>query len=82
MRLFMTRARVDTPVSPGGSSIAVPPSDLTDTERNSELELFRSIDLLEEAGRRCGLLPRSSEPGSLKTALVLKTMQQNLLLAP
>ncbi|MDP8980806.1 MAG: Wzz/FepE/Etk N-terminal domain-containing protein [Acidobacteriota bacterium] len=80
MRLFITRSRVDLPISPGGGTVGTVPGDVTDGEVNSELELLKSTDLLENVARSCGLLKAGGD--SRQAALVLKNMQRDLKVMP
>jgi uncharacterized protein involved in exopolysaccharide biosynthesis len=82
MRLFITRSRVDLPISPGGGTVGSIPGDVTDGEVNSELELLKSADLLENLAKACGLLPAGPSADSRSAALVLKAMQRDLKAMP
>jgi uncharacterized protein involved in exopolysaccharide biosynthesis len=76
MRLYMTRSRVDAPVSAGERPIeAAQPTDLSEVEVNSELELLKSNELVEQAARETGLL---SSHGAMASALVMRSIQKNL----
>jgi uncharacterized protein involved in exopolysaccharide biosynthesis len=80
MRLFITRSRVDLPISPGGGTVGAAPGDVTDGEVNSELELLKSTDLLENVAKACGLLKAGGD--SRQAALVLKNIQKDLKVMP
>lgn len=81
MRLFMTRSRVDAPVTAGDrGAAAAAPGELSEAEINSELELLKSNDLLETAARASGVLPAQGKGSgsAVATALALKNIQKNL----
>jgi uncharacterized protein involved in exopolysaccharide biosynthesis len=55
MKILVKRERVDAPVSPGRDAVMSSPSDVTEEELNSEVELLKSRDLLENVVVTCNL---------------------------
>lgn len=78
LRLYVTRARVDAPVSAGGAAVSSVPSDLSDAEINSELELLRTPQLVERAAADAGLFPPEAARDAVKHATVLKKILADL----
>lgn len=78
MRLLMTRSRVDAPVS-AGERPAEPAAmnDLSEADVNSEIELIKSNDLLEDAARASALLP-AHDDSPVETAQIVRALQKNL----
>jgi uncharacterized protein involved in exopolysaccharide biosynthesis len=55
IEILVKRARVDAAVSPGRDSVMAGPSEVTEEELNSEVELLKSHDLLEKVVVACNL---------------------------
>src|ERR1700691_5579864 len=55
MEILVKRARVDAAVSPGQDAVVSNPSEVTEEELNSEVELLKSRDLLENVVVSCDL---------------------------
>jgi len=55
MKILVKRERMDAPVSPGRDTTISGPSDVTEEELNSEVELLKSRDLLENVVVTCNL---------------------------
>lgn len=80
MRLYITRSRVDAPVSAGERAPQSPAtSELSEADVNFELELLKSNDLMEQAARASGVLAATGpESGPVGTAMALKKIQKDL----
>src|ERR1700686_5316905 len=55
MKILVKRERVDAAVSPGRDAVISNPGGVTEEERNSEVELLKSRDLLEKVVVTCNL---------------------------
>lgn len=72
LRLFVTRSRVDAPVTAGGGAVGQTQADLTDADVNSELELLKTPQLIERAAQEAGLLPSDASADPVKRATISK----------
>jgi uncharacterized protein involved in exopolysaccharide biosynthesis len=72
LRLFVTRSRVDAPVSASSGAPGSVPPDLTDTEVNSELELLKTPQIVELAAQEVGLFPADTSANPVKRARTLR----------
>jgi uncharacterized protein involved in exopolysaccharide biosynthesis len=76
MKILVKRERVDAAVSPGQGTAIANPGDVTEEELNSEVELLKSRDLLENVVVSCNL--QDSRPSAIwrrlfPTAVALAT---------
>jgi uncharacterized protein involved in exopolysaccharide biosynthesis len=72
LRLFVTRSRVDAPVSASGGAVGSVASDLSDAEVNSELELLKTPQLIDRAALEAGLFEDDATFNPVKHATALK----------
>jgi uncharacterized protein involved in exopolysaccharide biosynthesis len=93
MKILVQRDRVNPPVSSASSTdIPVMASSVTEEDINSEVELIKSQDLLQEIVEECGLakppsflarlfVPNAKDPG-YRVAKAVQRMESDLTVAP
>jgi len=84
LKLFLKRERVDAPVT-SERGISGPRIEVSESEINSEIELFRDRDLLEKAVEACGLMPAGAsgpEEGRKLLTEAARDLDRDLKIGP
>jgi uncharacterized protein involved in exopolysaccharide biosynthesis len=91
MKFLVKRERADTIVSADPHATPQGPTQVTEDELNSEVELLKSRDLLEQVARAAGLIADTrtstgggspAQPDAATVARVVRRLETNLRIAP
>jgi uncharacterized protein involved in exopolysaccharide biosynthesis len=78
MKILVKRERVDPAVSSNKATLFETHSEVTEEQVQSEVELFKSRDLLERVVKECGLVPGESGKTLNHSSTALATAVRNL----
>jgi uncharacterized protein involved in exopolysaccharide biosynthesis len=81
MKFLVKRERAETIVSPDSNSVAQNPTEVTEDELNSEVEVLRGHDLLSQVASSAGLVAAGDNQAA-ETAKALSGLQKALRISP
>ena len=86
MEILVKRERVDPTLTSGKTTVIEPRSEVSEEQVQSEVELLRSRDLLENVVKECGLVPAGNgqddrEP-SVSLARAVRSLEKKLQVEP
>lgn len=86
MKILVKRERVDPTLTSDKTTVIEPRSDVSEEQVQSEVELLRSRDLLENVVKACGLVPagdgQDDRESSVRLARAVRSLQNALQVEP